>query len=64
MGKLISFSGHLVVDMPSFDDYCNLPITPLPDEGGYRLTSVIGGSCHKFHFCCDKSFVPTNLLLL
>ena len=28
------------------------------------LESVIGGSCHKYHFCHDKSFVTTNMCLL
>ena len=21
---------------------------------------ITGGSCHKYHFCCDESFVATN----
>ena len=24
--------------------------------------SIIGGSCHKYHFCCNKSFVMTLCL--
>ena len=27
------------------------------------LWTVTGGSCHKYHFCCDKSFVATNTCL-
>ena len=23
---------------------------------------IIGGSCHKYHFCHDKHFVTTNIL--
>ena len=26
--------------------------------------SIVGGSCHKCNFCCDKSFVTTNMCLL
>ena len=26
------------------------------------LWSVVGGSCHKYHFCRDKTFVATRLL--
>ena len=25
--------------------------------------SITGGSCHKYNFCCDKSFVVTNVCL-
>ena len=25
------------------------------------LTFIIGGSCHKYNFCCEKSFVATNI---
>ena len=25
---------------------------------------IIGGSCRKYHFCCDKSFVATNFVLI
>ena len=25
--------------------------------------TIVGGSCHKYHFCCDKSFVATNTSL-
>ena len=30
---------------------------------GYQMTrqSIIGGSCHKYHFCRDKTFVATNM---
>ena len=24
---------------------------------------IIGGSCHKYHFCCDRSFVMTKVCL-
>ena len=24
------------------------------------LVTIIGGSCHKYHFCCNKSFVMTT----
>ena len=27
-------------------------------------SGVIGGSCHKYHFCCDRSFVVSSILLL
>ena len=30
----------------------------------WKPLSIIGGSCHKYHFCCDKSFVVTNTCLL
>ena len=26
----------------------------------YKFVAIIGGSCHKYHFCRDKSFVATN----
>ena len=26
--------------------------------------TIIGGSCHKYNFCCNKSFVTTNTCLL
>ena len=25
--------------------------------------STIGGTCHKYHFCCNKKFVVTNMCL-
>ena len=28
------------------------------------ITTITGGSCNKYHFCCDKSFVVTNTCLL
>ena len=28
------------------------------------LTTITGGSCHKYNFCCDKYFVATSILLL
>ena len=31
---------------------------------GGREGGIIGGSCHKYHFCCDKSFVMKNIFLL
>ena len=27
------------------------------------VLSVIGGSCYKYHFCCDKRFVATDTCL-
>ena len=30
------------------------------DGGG----GIIGRSCHKYHFCCDKSFVATKMILV
>ena len=27
------------------------------------LPCIIGGSCHKYNFCCDKCFVATNTWL-
>ena len=31
---------------------------------GRRLEGTIGRRCHKYHFCCNKSFVTTNMRLL
>ena len=28
-----------------------------------EIESIIGGSCYKYHFCHDKTFVPTKLCL-
>ena len=28
------------------------------------ISSIIGRSCHKYHFCQDKSFVAANTCLL
>ena len=28
-----------------------------------RLRAVIGRSCHRYHFCCNRSFVMTNICL-
>ena len=27
------------------------------------MLTIIGGSCQKYHFCCNKSFVATNMCL-
>ena len=27
------------------------------------IHSIIGGSCHKHHFCCNRCFVATNMCL-
>ena len=27
----------------------------------HSLYDIIGGSCHKYHFCGDESFVATNM---
>ena len=29
-----------------------------------RCSVIIGGSCHKYYFCCNKFLVMTSLLLL
>ena len=29
----------------------------------YIFLTIIGRSCHRYHFCCDKSFVVTNTCL-
>ena len=30
----------------------------------FYTISIIGRSCHKYHFCHDKRFVATNIILL
>ena len=35
----------------------------LSTKAGSPPQSIIGGSCHKYHFCRDKSFVATNTCL-
>ena len=35
----------------------------LHNQSEYKVGTVIGRSCHKYHFCHDKSFVTTNMCL-
>ena len=39
---------------------CTATLLPPPLPLSPALTSIIGGSCHKYHFSCDKSFVMTK----
>ena len=39
------------------------------NDGQFLMVSrsrsgIIGGSWHKYHFCCDRSFVVSSILLL
>ena len=47
--------------------YTSLPVSPGAVVKGIHCTArvfigkvIIGGSCHKYHFCRDKCFVATN----
>ena len=37
------------------------PLLALPSPSLQYCTSIIGGRCHKYHFCHNKSFVMTNI---
>ena len=39
-------------------------VSPVRAEFRGRVLDVIGRSCHKHHFCCDKSFVATNVFVV
>ena len=57
----------------SFSDQADIfsgQVNKFPGKACYvpLISSIIGGSCHKYHFCWDKSSVAANtcfvLLLL
>jgi hypothetical protein len=37
------FSGQHIIDMPTYDDYCNLPMTPLPADEGEQGIMISNG---------------------
>ena len=57
---MLSFKPHLL----PLQSHKLLTMTTNDHQGGMysdlKLTPIIGGSCYKYHFCRDKSFVSTN----
>ena len=66
----LGFNGYSLVIMSytySYGQHRNskelLPLTPPLRPAGpspFLSDTIIGGSCHKYHFCHDKGFVATN----